>query len=238
MSKVSTKLLESLRKKAQGQAGTLPRRVVQIQAGERAERWDVLRSGVCDWDVEVAAGACLRWAVGREAGCSASFRSMRVKLAQGASFELAQGFTLDAGCSHGEKIEIIFAGPGAKATLTSRWAQSERSTLCQESLGAMGPFSAGAIFEQSSKALRLGDGALSLIEPNLRVEIDDVSASHGAAHGPIDELALHALRARGLPDDTSRSMLAQAFVEEAWLKMNFTEIDRKKLLLPEVEVWN
>lgn len=238
MSKASSQLLASLRSKAQGRKADQPRRVVVVEPGSHSDRWDVLREGVCDWEVEVGAGASLRWGVGREPGCPASFRTLRVRLAAGASFEMAQGYEVDEGCAHGEKIEILFEGPGARAVVVSRWAQGPRSTLCQESLGAMGPSSAGAVFEQSSKSLRLGPGALSLIEPNLRVEIDDVSASHGAAHGPLDELALHALRSRALPDEVARRMLAQAFVEEAWVGVELTAVDRMKLGLPEEQTWS
>ncbi len=68
---------------------------------------------------------------------------------------------------------------------------------------------------QLSKALLLSDRAEIDAKPELEIYADDVKCSHGATVGDIDEQALFCLRARGIPEARARSLLIQAFLDEA-----------------------
>ena len=68
---------------------------------------------------------------------------------------------------------------------------------------------------QSHKALLLSDRAEVDAKPELEIYADDVRCGHGATAGELDEDALFYLRARGVPLETARGLLIDAFVEEA-----------------------
>ena len=68
---------------------------------------------------------------------------------------------------------------------------------------------------QLNKTMLLGDRAVMDSKPELEIYADDVKCSHGATVGDLDETALFYLRSRGIPPDTARRMLIEAFVVDA-----------------------
>ncbi|MDB5371222.1 MAG: sufD [Roseomonas sp.] len=68
---------------------------------------------------------------------------------------------------------------------------------------------------QMNQALLLSDQAEIDSKPQLEIYADDVKCSHGATVGELDENQLFYLRARGIPQATARSMLIEAFLQEA-----------------------
>lgn len=66
-----------------------------------------------------------------------------------------------------------------------------------------------------SRNLLLGAHAAIDTKPELEIFADDVKCSHGAAVGDLDETALFYLLARGIPRETARHMLIEAFMREA-----------------------
>lgn len=77
---------------------------------------------------------------------------------------------------------------------------------------------------QLNKTLLLSDRAEIDAKPELEIYADDVTCGHGATAGEIDENALFYLRSRGIEEETARSMLIDAFVDEA-----LREISREDL---------
>jgi Fe-S cluster assembly protein SufD len=73
----------------------------------------------------------------------------------------------------------------------------------------------GSDSSQTAKALLLGDAAEADIKPELEIFADDVKCAHGAAVGDLDAESLFYLRARGIPESQARSLLLQAFLEDA-----------------------
>ncbi len=67
---------------------------------------------------------------------------------------------------------------------------------------------------QLSKALLLSDKAEIDAKPELEIYADDVKCSHGATAGDLDHDALFYLRARGIPEETARHMLIEAFLTD------------------------
>ncbi|WP_159995822.1 Fe-S cluster assembly protein SufD [Roseomonas sp. 18066] len=68
---------------------------------------------------------------------------------------------------------------------------------------------------QMNQALLLSDQAEIDSKPQLEIYADDVKCSHGATVGELDESQLFYLRARGIPEGVARSMLIEAFLQEA-----------------------
>ena len=67
---------------------------------------------------------------------------------------------------------------------------------------------------QTSRNLLLSDTAKAWSCPQLEIYADDVKCTHGATTGEIDPGGLFYLRARGVPEDTARALLAWAFASE------------------------
>jgi Fe-S cluster assembly protein SufD len=52
-------------------------------------------------------------------------------------------------------------------------------------------------------------------KPELEIDADDVSCSHGSTIGDLNAEALFYLRARGLPEQEARALLLRGFIDEA-----------------------
>lgn len=67
---------------------------------------------------------------------------------------------------------------------------------------------------QENRNLLLGPTAVAHTKPHLEIDNDDVSCSHGATVGQLDEQQLFYLRSRGVAEDEARSVLTWAFAKE------------------------
>jgi Fe-S cluster assembly protein SufD len=67
---------------------------------------------------------------------------------------------------------------------------------------------------QENRNLLLSDDATVHTKPHLQIDADDVSCSHGATIGDLDDDALFYLRARGIGAEQAQAMLTYAFVKE------------------------
>ncbi len=67
---------------------------------------------------------------------------------------------------------------------------------------------------QLNKNLLLSDKAQSFSRPQLRIDADDVQASHGATVGQLDRNEVFYLRSRGLSEKDARFLLTYGFAEE------------------------
>jgi Fe-S cluster assembly protein SufD len=67
---------------------------------------------------------------------------------------------------------------------------------------------------QTNNNLVLSSLATLHTKPQLEIWADDVKCSHGATTGQLDEEQLFYLRARGIPENTARALLCQAFANE------------------------
>jgi Fe-S cluster assembly protein SufD len=68
---------------------------------------------------------------------------------------------------------------------------------------------------QMNQALLLSPDAEMDSKPQLEIYADDVKCSHGATVGELDHDQLFYLRSRGIPEAPARSLLIQAFLQEA-----------------------
>jgi Fe-S cluster assembly protein SufD len=69
--------------------------------------------------------------------------------------------------------------------------------------------------EQSAKALVLARTATANIKPELEIYADDVKCAHGATVGEMDAQALFYMASRGISPSDARTLLTQAFLEDA-----------------------
>jgi Fe-S cluster assembly protein SufD len=88
---------------------------------------------------------------------------------------------------------------------------------------------------QLCKTLLLSDRAEIDVKPELEIYADDVKCSHGATVGDIDEQALFYLRSRGIPEARARSLLIQAFLDEALDEVGIPALH--EALLSRVAAW-
>lgn len=71
----------------------------------------------------------------------------------------------------------------------------------------------GSDADQQNRNLLLGRTARADTRPWLQIDADDVSCTHGATVGRLDEDSLFYLRSRGIPERSARAMLIRAFAE-------------------------
>lgn len=77
---------------------------------------------------------------------------------------------------------------------------------------------------QISQAVLLDERAAFLAKPELEIYADDVVCSHGSTTGALDSDALFYLKARGLADDIAKALLVKAFIEDALLEIERTDL--------------
>lgn len=67
--------------------------------------------------------------------------------------------------------------------------------------------------QQKSQHLLLSPQARAQTAPQLEVQADDVTATHGATVGPLDKEALFYLNTRSISNQQARQLLTQAFIQ-------------------------
>lgn len=80
--------------------------------------------------------------------------------------------------------------------------------------------------QQYNANLLLSDNAEVDTKPELEIYADDVKCSHGATVGQLDENMLFYLRSRAIDEDTARSLLTFAFVEEVINRINIPSVQK------------
>ncbi|MXP28072.1 SufD family Fe-S cluster assembly protein [Porphyrobacter algicida] len=144
---------------------------------------------------------------------------VEVSLAEGAHFELG-GVTLGGGETTREIVTKVDHGqPGATSNQVVRsvhWGKSAGNFLGQIEVARHAQKTDAG---QSFKGLLLERGASVNSVPQLEIFADDVKCAHGAAIGQLDEQAGFYMAARGLPPETARRLMVQAFIGDAFVAM-------------------
>ncbi len=152
-----------------------------------------------------------------------------VRLAEGAHFELG-GITLGGGDTTREIVtRLDHAEPSATSNQTVRsvhWGKGTGNFLGRIDVARDAQKTDAA---QSFKGLLLDKGASVNSVPQLEIYADDVQCAHGATVGQLDESARFYMAARGLPPETIRRLLVQAFIGDATRELA-DEATREKLL--------
>ncbi len=80
---------------------------------------------------------------------------------------------------------------------------------------------------QSNKSVLLSDEASVDTKPQLEIYADDVKCSHGATVGKLDEQAFFYIRSRGVHEESARSMLIRAFVDDVVSEIKIDQLQEK-----------
>ena len=152
-----------------------------------------------------------------------------VTLAEGAHFELG-GITLGGDDTTREIVtRLAHEKPDATSNQTVRsvhWGKGTGNFLGRIDVARDAQKTDAA---QSFKGLLLEKGASVNCVPQLEIFADDVKCAHGATVGQLDEAARYYMASRGLPPETIRRLLVQAFLGDATRELE-SEETREALL--------
>lgn len=199
--------------------------------------WPVARE-----EIRVAAGESGSLSIVLD-GAETTARHLVIELGDGASFDLrvlntGSGFArIAVDARLGAKSHFMLGAAqlgGGKANLelvtevahlapdaVSR--QVVRSVLGGEAIGtylgkvAVARGADGTDASQSVRAMLLDRTATANARPELEIYADDVKCAHGCAVGELDGQALFYMAQRGLPPETAKRLMLQAFVAEAFV---------------------
>ncbi|HSR72472.1 MAG TPA: Fe-S cluster assembly protein SufD [Kiloniellales bacterium] len=193
-------------------------------------------------EIEIGEGAALHhYRVQEEATAALQISTLHARLARRAVYD---GFTLTTGgrlvrnessiALAGEHAECHFNGAymlrgEQHCDNTTVIDHQARETSCREVFKGVLDDKARGVFQgrivvrpeaqkadghQLSRTLLLSDKAEVDTKPELKIYADDVKCSHGATSGDLDHDALFYLRSRGIPEETARHILIEAFLAE------------------------
>lgn len=167
-------------------------------------------------EVELAAGSKFALHL-LNAGSGYGRFAMAVTLGEGAEFTLgaaqlaAQGQTLEV------VTEVIHAAPGAISRQTVRSVAGNKGVVNYLGKVLVRKGADGTDGSQSVRAMLLDRTATANAKPELEIHADDVKCAHGCAVGELDASALFYMAQRGLPPETAKRLMLQAFVAEAFV---------------------
>ncbi|MEO6462227.1 MAG: Fe-S cluster assembly protein SufD, partial [Candidatus Eisenbacteria bacterium] len=179
--------------------------------------------------------------VDRHQGHALHVGSTWVRAGEGSSFR-ALTFTL-GGAFVRDDVHVLFAGPGAEASLDGLFVVSGQETIDHHTTldhavpactsrelykgvlagSGRGVFNGAVIIRpdaqksdsgQQNPNLMLSEDAIIHTKPELQIRADDVKCAHGATVGQLDDDALFYLRARGIGATDARAILVRAFARE------------------------
>lgn len=132
-------------------------------------------------------------------------------------------FTLGAAQLGGGKANLELVTEVAHLAPDAVSRQVVRSVLGGEAIGtylgkvAVARGADGTDASQSVRAMLLDRTATANARPELEIFADDVKCAHGCAVGELDGQALFYMAQRGLPPETAKRLMLQAFVAEAFV---------------------
>lgn len=135
--------------------------------------------------------------------------------------------------------EVFHEKSNTKSTMLAKGILSDTSRAMHRGTIRVEKNAAACHGHQRTNVLLIGEEARCNAIPILEVENDDVSCSHGAALGQVDEEQLYYLLSRGLDEEKAKKMLALAFIEPLLQKIEHQKA-REKILeqLKQIEIDN
>jgi Fe-S cluster assembly protein SufD len=218
---------------------------IKLAAGENATRIERVEPGQFTpraLDVDVAAGASFTRILVQRAQSGLALDSARVRVGAGATFRqfiISEGARLARIETHvdvageGARVElngVYLAGAGKHADLTSVINHRVAGGVTRQLIKGAARKGGRGVFQgrievargaqktdarQHHHGLLLAEGAEIYAKPELEIYADDVQCAHGNTAGALDEAALFYMRSRGIPQETARAMLTEAFLIEA-----------------------
>ena len=161
-------------------------------------------------------------------GAAAARSAQRIRLAGVEARASVNGMSLaDAKCVIDTSILVEHAGRATRSEQLLRGIANDRSAISFNSRVEVAASAGGADSRQSLKGLIGGHGAEVNLRPQLEILTDEVSASHGATTGALDENTLFYLLSRGLDPHTARQLLEWAFIEAVMSRIGDASLRRQ-----------
>lgn len=143
--------------------------------------------------------------------------AVRAELDARAEFTLGAVQLAGAGQTLEVVTEVTHAAPDAISRQVVRSVAAGRSTVNYLGKVLVRKGADGTDGEQSVRAMLLDRTATANARPELEIHADDVKCAHGCAVGELDANALFYMAQRGLPPETAKKLMLQAFVAEAFV---------------------
>lgn len=141
--------------------------------------------------------------------------SVRATLHAGARFHLGAA-QLAGGTATAEIVtRVVHAAPDAVSRQVVRSVAAGQATVNYLGKVLVEKGADGTDGEQSVRAMLLDRTASANARPELEIHADDVKCAHGCAVGELDAGALFYMAQRGLPPETAKRLMLQAFLAEA-----------------------
>ena len=139
---------------------------------------------------------------------------LRVSLAgAGAECSLDGVYHVDGVDHVDHQTWVEHAAPQGSSRQTYRGVADGRGQAVFNGIVVVRPGAQQTSAHQENRNLLLSEDAVVHTKPHLEIDADDVSCSHGATVGALDEQALFYLRSRGIPESQARDMLVLSFAE-------------------------
>lgn len=174
----------------------------------------LVNTGVQELAVTLAPGARLALHV-LNAGAGYGRIAVRAELQQGAEFAFGAAQLAGAGQVLEVVTHVAHLGPDAISRQVVRSVAGGGSSVNYLGKVHVAKGADGTDGAQSVRAMLLDRQSAANAKPELEIHADDVKCAHGCAVGELDASALFYMAQRGLPPETAKRLMLQAFVAEA-----------------------
>ena len=193
-------------------------RIVVPAGGARAET--IVASGdaatVRELAIVLEAGAAFDLRI-LSAGSAYGRIAVRAELGAGASFTLGAAQLANGAQTLEVVTEVHHLGRDAVSRQTVRSVAGSGATVNYLGKVKVARGADGTDGSQSVRAMLLDRQSSANAKPELEIFADDVKCAHGCAVGELDAQALFYMASRGLPPETAKRLMLQAFVAEAFV---------------------
>ena len=187
---------------------------IVVAAGE-ARVMSFANSGVRELAITLAAGASLDLHI-LNAASGYGRIAVRAELGAGARFNFGAAQLAGAGQVLEVVTHVAHLAPDAVSRQVVRSVAGGGSTANYLGKVHVAKGADGTDGSQSVRAMLLDRQSAANAKPELEIFADDVKCAHGCAVGELDAHALFYMAQRGLPPETAKRLMLQAFVAEAF----------------------
>jgi Fe-S cluster assembly protein SufD len=143
--------------------------------------------------------------------------AVRAELGAGASFTLGAAQLANGAQTLEVVTEVHHLAPDAVSRQTVRSVAGGGASVNYLGKVKVARGADGTDGSQSVRAMLLDRQSSANAKPELEIFADDVKCAHGCAVGELDAGALFYMASRGLPPETAKRLMLQAFVAEAFV---------------------
>ena len=192
----------------------VPVETIALAEGE-ARVMSFANTGMRELAITLAAGASLDLRV-LNAAPSYGRNAVRAELGAGARFMFGAAQLAGSGQVLEVVTHVAHLAPDAVSRQVVRSVAGGGSAVNYLGKVYVAKGADGTDGSQSVRAMLLDRQSAANAKPELEIHADDVKCAHGCAVGELDTAALFYMAQRGLPPETAKRLMLQAFVAEAF----------------------